>query len=67
MNGLRKQVASDGHWLYYDVNENYRNFSKFAYLSPSDTPLAECTDEEKTAWLKEHGINTQVTEAEVVE
>lgn len=55
MNGLRPQVPSAGFdWLYKDLEEDHREFSKLIYLGINDTPWNECTQAEREQWEEEH-------------
>lgn len=54
---LRKQIPSTPeNWLYRDLSEDNRAFSKVVYLGINDTEWDECTDEEKQAWEAAHPI-----------
>ena len=52
----KKQTPDiEGNWLYSDEpSAKTRFFAKEAYLPIKSKPLAECTNEEKEAWEREH-------------
>lgn len=58
----KKQTPSIAeNWLYKD-EAGIRIFAKEVYL-PDDAPLwAECTDEEKEEWEKEHPVQEEPEE-----
>ena len=41
-------------WLYEDRGENERYFTTIVYLGAHAEPWAECTNEEKEEWEREH-------------
>ena len=54
---MRKQEpTTPDNWLYRDLSENNRVFSKVVYLGKNDTEWDECTNEEKEAWEAAHPI-----------
>ena len=54
---MRKQEPKNpNNWLYRDLSENNRVFSKVVYLGKNDTEWDECTNEEKEAWEAAHPI-----------
>lgn len=56
-NASRKQTPSDpNNWLYRDMSEDDRIFSKLVYLGINDTEWPECTNEEKEQWEHDHPI-----------
>ena len=42
------------NWLYEDRGENGRYFTTIVYLGKDAEPWAECTNEEKEEWEREH-------------
>ena len=44
----------EGNWLYQDRGENNRYFTDVVYLGKHEPEWAECTNEEKEAWEREH-------------
>ena len=55
MEDVRKQVPSQpDNWLYLDLSEDDRAFSKVVYLGVNAEPWAECTNAEKEQWEEEH-------------
>lgn len=44
------------NWLYRDLSEENRVFSKKVYLGKNDTEWDECTNEDKLQWETEHPI-----------
>ena len=54
---LRTQTPKNPeNWLYRDLSEENRVFSKKVYLGKNDTEWDECTDKEKEAWEAAHPI-----------
>ena len=54
---MRKQEpTTPDNWLYRDLSENNRVFSKVVYLGKNDTEWDECTNDEKLAWEAEHPV-----------
>ena len=52
---LRIQTPSvESNWLYQDRGENDRYFTKKVILGKNEPEWAECTNEEKEQWEKEH-------------
>ena len=52
---LRIQRPSEGYdWLYQDRGENDRYFTDMVILGKHEPAWAECTNEEKEAWEREH-------------
>ena len=52
---MRKQEPKEqDNWLYRDLTESERVFTKVVYLGINDTEWAECTDAEKAQWESEH-------------
>lgn len=52
---LRIQRPSvEGNWLYQDRGENDRYFTTIVYLGKHEPAWAECTNEEKEEWEREH-------------
>ena len=49
----------DGDWLYKDINEENRWFTKEACLRDTDPNLPECTDEKKREWEEEHKLQPE--------
>lgn len=71
---MNKQVVSEpSRWLYKD-NANERMFCKQVYHANSEV-WPECTDEEKTAWERDHqpeeperdAAHNQIEDVEVVQ
>lgn len=55
MNEIRKQEPSrPENWLHDSAQDYTRIFSKLVYLGKDAEPWAECTNEEKEAWEREH-------------
>ena len=44
------------NWLYRDLSEDNRVFSKKVYPGKNDTEWDECTNEDKEAWEAAHPI-----------
>ena len=44
------------NWLFRDLSEDNRIFSKVVYLGKNDTEWDECTNKEKEAWEAAHPI-----------
>ena len=61
----RKQIASEGKYLYRML-DNYYIISKEVYLGKNDTEWEECTEEEKVKFEKYNQEEIQ-KELEVVE
>lgn len=54
---MRKQEPKNSNnWLFRDLAEDNRVFSKVVYLGKNDTEWDECTNEEKQAWETEHPV-----------
>lgn len=52
---LRIQRPTEGYdWLYQDRGENDRYFTKKVILGKHEPEWAECTNEEKEEWEREH-------------
>lgn len=52
---LRIQTPSvEGNWLYQDRGESDRYFTKKVILGKREPEWAECTNEEKEEWEREH-------------
>lgn len=51
---VRKQVASDGCFLYQDDIQGNRFFTKQAFLGSKSKEWLECTESEKLAWEEAH-------------
>lgn len=52
---MRKQEPKNpDNWLYRDISENDRIFTKIVYLGINDTPWLECTNDEKEQWEEDH-------------
>lgn len=60
----KKQHASDGHWLYQDINENERVFCDYVILPETAQYWPECTNDEKEQWEREHAPIEQEPENE---
>lgn len=55
MNEIRKQEpSSPDNWLHDDAQDYTRIFSKLVYLGKDAEPWAECTNEGKEEWEREH-------------
>ena len=55
--GLRIQTpTTPENWLYRDLSEDNRVFSKKVYLGKNDTEWDECTNEDKLQWEAEHPV-----------
>ena len=55
MNDTRKQEPSNpDNWLYRDMSEDDRIFTKLVYLGKNDTEWPECTDADKRKWEEDH-------------
>lgn len=61
----RKQIASDGKYLYRMIDNQYI-ISKEVYLGKNDTEWEECTEEQKVEFEK-HNQEQIEKELEVVE
>lgn len=54
---MREQKPKNpDYWLYRDLSEDNRVFSKKVYLGKNDTEWDECTNKEKEAWEAAHPI-----------
>ena len=54
---MRKQEPiTPENWLYRDLSEDNRVFSKVVYLGKNDTEWDECTNEAKLQWEAEHPV-----------
>ena len=54
---MRKQEPkTPENWLYRDLSDDNRVFSKVVYLGKNDTEWDECTNEEKLQWEAEHPV-----------
>lgn len=54
-NDLRPQTPSNpDNWLHDGAPDWQRIFSKLVYLGKDAEPWAECTNEEKEQWEREH-------------
>lgn len=52
---IRKQTPSTpDNWLHDEAQDYRRVFSKLIYLGKEAQPWAECTNEEKEQWEKDH-------------
>ena len=52
---LRIQIPTPPNaWLYQDRGENERYFTTLVYLGKHEPKWAECTNEEKEDWEREH-------------
>lgn len=52
---LRIQRPTEGYdWLYQDRGENDRYFTDIVILGKHEPEWAECTNEEKEEWEREH-------------
>lgn len=57
MANIRKQVPSaPDNWLHDGAQDWQRIFSKLVYLGKDAAEWAECTNEEKEQWEREHPI-----------
>ncbi len=54
MNGKRQIPTSHDNWLFQDFSENERVFSKEVFLADNAEEWAECTNEEKEEWERQH-------------
>lgn len=55
MNDLRPQTPSQpDNWLHDSKPDYTRYFTKLVYLGKDAEPWAECTNEEKEKWEREH-------------
>ena len=55
---MRKQEPKNpNNWLFRDLAEDNRVFSKVVYLGKNDTEWDECTNDEKLAWEAEHPVS----------
>ena len=55
MSEIRKQKPSKPeNWLHDNAQDYTRIFSKLVYLGKDAEPWAECTNEEKEEWEREH-------------
>lgn len=55
MNEIRKQTPSiPDNWLHDGAPDWQRIFSKLVYLGKDAPEWAECTNEEKEEWEREH-------------
>lgn len=58
---LRIQRPTEGYdWLYQDRGENERYFTTVVYLGKHEPEWAECTNEGKEDWEREHCENETV-------
>lgn len=54
-NALRIQRPTPpNEWLYEDRGENDRYFTTIVFLGKNAQPWAECTNDEKEEWEREH-------------
>lgn len=56
---IRKQIATEGHWLYQDQPQDVRVFAKEIYLGTIATEWSECTDAEKETWETAHALKVE--------
>lgn len=60
---MRKQEPKNpNNWLFRDLAEDNRVFSKVVYLGKNDTEWDECTDAEKLQWEEEHKQEEPINE-----
>lgn len=52
--GTEQRPTSPNEWLYKDIDENDRLFVKVVTLPDGVALWAECTNEEKKEWEREH-------------
>lgn len=54
MNGRKQIPTNPDNWLYQDWDENTRVFGKEVWLADNADEWAECTNEEKDEWERQH-------------
>lgn len=67
---MEQKVTKETNWLYKEISENERIFSRLISRSEDSTPWIECTNKEKLAWEEAHKPEDpidEIQEAEVVE
>ena len=54
VNGQRVETPDEDLWLHDGEPDWRRYFTKLVYLGKDAEPWAECTNEEKERWEREH-------------
>jgi hypothetical protein len=51
---MEQKVTKETNWLYKEISENERIFSRLISRSEDSIPWIECTNKEKLAWEEAH-------------